>query len=81
MNKPHITIVSNDDDWEGLYIDGKLFTQDHSLSAEDILRAMRSLNLITTEDKFGTPALTGYCFPEKLEHVQYDPDWTENYED
>lgn len=79
--KPHFTIVSNEEDWEALYVDGKLFAQGHQVREDDILTALRRLNLITTENKLGTPGLTGYSFPEKLEDVQYDPDWTETYED
>lgn len=30
-------LVSNGDDWEGLYVNGKLVQQDHSLSARDVL--------------------------------------------
>jgi hypothetical protein len=39
MNKK-ITIVTNEDDWEGLYIDGKIVVQNHKLSAEDVLDAL-----------------------------------------
>jgi hypothetical protein len=33
-------IVSNGDDWEALYIDGKLIKEGHRLTAEDILDTM-----------------------------------------
>lgn len=39
MNK-QIVIVSNGDDWEGLYIDGKLVTENHRLSPRDVLNAL-----------------------------------------
>jgi hypothetical protein len=39
MNKK-ITIVTNEDDWEGLYIDGKIAVQDHKLRVEDVLDAL-----------------------------------------
>jgi hypothetical protein len=35
-----ITIVTNEDDWEGLYIDGKIVVQDHKLSVYDVLLAL-----------------------------------------
>lgn len=37
---PKITIVSNGDDWEGLYLDGVLFDQDHSITAKNLARAL-----------------------------------------
>lgn len=37
---PKITIVSNGDDWEGLYLDSVLFCQDHSITAKDLARAL-----------------------------------------
>lgn len=38
MNKK-ITFVKGDD-WEGLYINGKLIKEDHSLHVEDVLEAV-----------------------------------------
>lgn len=35
-----ITIVTNEDDWEGLYLDGKLAVQDHKLRVDDVLKAL-----------------------------------------
>lgn len=35
----NVVIVGNGDDWEGLYIHGRLFLQGHRLTAEDILEA------------------------------------------
>lgn len=35
-----ITIVTNEDDWEGLYVDGKIVVQDHKLRVEDVLAAL-----------------------------------------
>jgi hypothetical protein len=35
-----ITIVSNEDDWEGLYIDGKIALQAHNLSVYEVLLAL-----------------------------------------
>ncbi len=34
-----ITLVSNGDDWAGLYVDGKLFTEGHSITARDLVNA------------------------------------------
>lgn len=31
-----ITFVSNDDDWEGVYINGELAAEGHSISAQDL---------------------------------------------
>lgn len=37
---PVLTVVSNGDDWEGLYIDGVLFSEGHSVSVRDLARAI-----------------------------------------
>lgn len=29
------------DDWEGLFVDGRLVTEGHSLTAEDIIRGLK----------------------------------------
>lgn len=34
-----VVIVSNDDDWEGLYVDGKLYHQGHDIPNDVILEA------------------------------------------
>jgi hypothetical protein len=39
MNKK-ITFVTNEDDWEGLYIDGELEVEAHRLSVEDVLAVL-----------------------------------------
>ena len=35
-----IQIVTNDDDWEGLYIDGTLVAQDHQVSIHNLAAAL-----------------------------------------
>lgn len=35
-----LTLVSNKDDWEGLYVDGILWAEDHSISSETLLKAL-----------------------------------------
>jgi hypothetical protein len=37
---PKITIVSNGDDWEGLYIDGALFCEDHFIRPYNLAEAL-----------------------------------------
>lgn len=39
MNKK-LTIATNYDDWEGLYVDGVLFTEGHKLRTDDIFAAL-----------------------------------------
>jgi hypothetical protein len=39
MNKK-ITIVTNEDDWEGLYVDGLLAVQGDRLRVQDVLAAV-----------------------------------------
>jgi hypothetical protein len=43
-HQPKLVIVSNENDWEGLYVDGQLICENHSLSVHDIARAA-DLNL------------------------------------
>lgn len=43
---PEVVRVSVDD-WEGVYLDGKLVAENHSLRASDILRIFAKLGLIT----------------------------------
>ncbi len=35
-----VTLVSNGDDWEGLYVDGKLKTEGHSVTPHDLAAAL-----------------------------------------
>lgn len=39
-SKPKITIVTNGDDWEGLYLDGVLFVQDHNITIDSLIEAL-----------------------------------------
>lgn len=38
-------VLAQAGDWEGLYLNGVLVTQDHSLSARNILRAMTGYSI------------------------------------
>lgn len=38
--KKSIVFVTNNDDWEGMFVDGKLEYQNHSLHYEKILRIL-----------------------------------------
>ena len=40
MKDQKLTIVTNYDDWEGLYIDGKLVDEDHQLQLKNILKIL-----------------------------------------
>ncbi len=65
-----ITIVSNGDDWEGVYLDGKLLAQGHSVDADDILVALgyKVVDVLTEE---GWLEDQGYL-PENLEDVKLE---------
>ena len=45
---PKITIVSNGDDWEGLYLDGGLFAEDHEIQVHHLAEAL-DLEIETVE--------------------------------
>lgn len=42
--------LSNGDDWEGLFVDGKLFTEGHSITQEDILKAAQKFGTFTASE-------------------------------
>lgn len=79
MSIKKITMVYDPDvaDWEALYVDEKLVLEGHSLVVQDVLDVLHGIGAIEYAQQNGTPALTGYRFPSKLEEVQYDPDYTE----
>lgn len=46
-NKPiKIDLVSGESEWQGLYVNGKLVEENHSLSCEAVLRQLADLKLI-----------------------------------
>lgn len=65
---PKITIVSNGDDWEGLYLDGVLFCEGHDVTLRDLARA---LDLENEKIYVSTEWLGGKAsnLPEKLSKV------------
>ncbi len=63
-------IVSNGDNWEGVYIDDKLISQDHSLRVDVILEALGyKIEDVLTEE--GWLEDQGYL-PENLEDVKIE---------
>lgn len=64
--KPEIVIVAADD-WEGLYIDGKLFKDDHVVSVGDLVKA----GLIDVSFKEASIA-DGERFPLTLDELRLD---------
>lgn len=51
IEKASVCIVGNDDDWEGLYVNGRLIVEGHSLDARDILDALRGKMLTDHESR------------------------------
>lgn len=67
----NFTIVTDDSDWVGIYLDGHCLLQDHTLSAQQLLQELNNLQLITLEKKIccsDTLEVEGYL-PENLEDV------------
>jgi hypothetical protein len=58
-------VHSTDGDWIGLYIDGKLVMEDHSLQESEVLEAVG----IPVEKELWVELPTGHC-PDKLEDVK-----------
>lgn len=46
----HIVRISNDDDWEGVYIDGVIADQNHSVDYRYILEKLNGMGLIRYEE-------------------------------
>lgn len=64
-----ITITTNHDDWEGLYVNGVLFTEGHKLRSEDIFEALG----IEYEEITAYSHLENYgSLPDKLEDLEVD---------
>jgi hypothetical protein len=42
----NVIIVSNEDDWSGLYVDGKIKLQGHHLRADEVLEVL-GINVLT----------------------------------
>lgn len=70
MNTEGFVNVSNGDDWEGIYLDGKLLAQGHSVSAEDILLALgHKVKYEMTEE--GWLEDQGYL-PDNIQDVKFE---------
>lgn len=68
MNKK-LTIATNYDDWEGLYVDGILYTEGHKLRVEDIFSALG----ITCEEVSVAGYLETYgSLPSKFHDLEID---------
>lgn len=72
-DKAQVHIVSNDDDWSGLYINGRLITEGHRISLHDALDALKGKTL---EDYEFRTCDRRWLFdhgnlPDDLEHVKW----------
>lgn len=57
-----VTIATNYDDWEGIYVDGKLKYQTHRITAQDVLEV---LGVDFTEAEVDNEWLaSGGCLPK-----------------
>jgi hypothetical protein len=68
--KKLVMVSSSSGDWEGLYVDGVLFSEGHSLSSREVLSAAG----IKLEEK---NAAEGWleeqgCLPTKLKDVKFE---------
>jgi len=75
-----ITIVSNGDDWEGLYVNGKCIVQDHRISRmdliEEILKVVDKGSISVEEcyltDEYIEKAYNTGCFPDNLSEMELE---------
>jgi len=70
----NFTIVTDDCEWVGIYLDGYCLLQDHTLSAQQLLRELNNLQLIKLETKICNAdwLMTEGYLPEKLHDVVID---------
>lgn len=61
------TIIDNGDDWEGVYIDGKLIVQDHRINPKELLKQLGYF-VETLEPDYEWLDAQGYL-PEDLSDV------------
>ncbi len=68
---PKLTLVTNGDDWEGLYLNGQLYSQDHKVSLHDLAAALgfEIANVEVSADWLGD---TVCQLPEKLTDIPKD---------
>jgi hypothetical protein len=64
-----LTLVTNYDDWEGLYLDGEMIEQGHKINWEDVLSYL-NFNLETKEADYDWLADEG-ALPEKIEDCKF----------
>lgn len=47
MSEMHIAVVRNHEgDWEGLYVEGKLVAEGHSIEIQDVFDAMKKASML-----------------------------------
>lgn len=69
--KANEIVIVNHDDWQGIYVDGKLLMQDHRLRLSDVLTALG----IKLNERWvdGEWLETEGLLPEDLNEVWFDP--------
>jgi hypothetical protein len=72
-DKASVCVVSNDDDWSGFYVNGRLTAEGHSVSLHDALDALKGKTL--TDFEFRTCNRDWLYdhgnLPDELEHVKW----------
>ena len=67
----NFTIVTDDCEWTGIYLDDYCLLQDHTISAQQLLQELNNLQLITLERKICNDEwlLSEGYLPENLSDV------------
>lgn len=79
MSKKREVTIVNADDWKGLYIDGKLVFQNHSIRISDLVECLEEAGIkLGFELTEGELTEDGYeriqdegCLPDDLEEVDW----------
>lgn len=64
-------ILVDMDDWVGLYADGELKLQGHSLSVRDVIEFLTGTRPTTLEPTYEEVERLNYSLPEKLAHIEH----------
>lgn len=79
MKEQKLTIVTNYEDWEGLYIDGKLVDEDHHLQLKDVLKLL-GYDVVVKECNFDWICDRG-LLPDNLDDVNFSLDESTDEQD
>lgn len=64
-----LTLVTNYDDWEGVYLDGKIVDQGHRIDWREVLKSLG--HIVKYEEADSAWLSERGCLPKKLEDCKF----------